>query len=56
MKPKVVRRDDGFDIVMDKDAWVYHVKNDRDKTMIEFRHSNGKHPLTVKDIANLGYL
>ena len=58
MKPKVVRNHDGFDIVVDKDAWVYHVYSEGDKTLIKFKHSNGngKNPLTVKDIADLGYL
>ena len=58
MKPKVVRNEDGFSIVVDKDSWVTHVRYDtgNGNTVIEFRHSNGKNPLTVKDIADLGYL
>jgi hypothetical protein len=60
MKPKVVKREDGFDIMCDKESWVAKTKLPlhitADKGVVTFRTHNGKNPLTVKDIADLGYL
>jgi len=56
---KIVKREDGFDILIDKESWVAKTKIplhiSYDKCCVTFRTANGKNPLRIKDITDIGY-
>lgn len=55
MNPEIITCDDGLDIVIENDYWHTETFTKDNKTVIKFRKSNGKNPLSIKDITGIDF-